>query len=299
MEYKREEIKAGLMVVISFVILIGFIVLISGLNVLQTTKIYSVRFQHNYGIVVGSVVRYAGMEVGKVADILIPENDNTKIEFQITVDEKIPIKIDSEAFISSIGILGDYYVEITAGSLNKPLLPSGSQIKSRDATQIMQLTEPIEDVSFKLQELIDRMNKLVDEQSQYHIASIIAHLDTLLIKNSENISKTIGNLNQTTSNFKEMSHRLNTMLDSEKVDLGTMIKGVNKTIEQMQTLIVSMNKITNSLDQLAVSHQNELGLIIENMEQITSNIKTFSQSIKERPYNMVRITGPKERKLPR
>ena len=299
MEYKREEVKAGLMVVMSFLILIAFIMLISGSSIIKTTKTYSVRFQHCYGIVVGSIVRYAGMEVGKVTEVLIPQNDNTKIEFTLMVDEKTPIKIDSEAYISSIGILGDYYVEITAGSINKPLLPQGSQIKGRDATQIMQLTEPIEDISLKLQELIDRMNKLVNEQSQYHIASIIAHLDTLLIKNSENISETVGNLRKITANFERVSNRLDAMLDTEKVDLNQTAHSIDKTIEQLQTLILSLDKTANQLNHLTASRQTELDLIIENIGQITNNLKAFSQSMKEQPWNMVRINRPKERELPR
>ncbi|MBN1351726.1 MCE family protein [candidate division KSB1 bacterium] len=299
MEYSRNEIKAGLMVMISIIVLFVFIILISGLNIMKSTKTYFTRFQHSNGIVVGSIVRYAGMEVGKVTAVILPEDDNTKVEFTLTVDEKAPIKVDSEAFISSIGILGDYYVEITSGSLNKPYLTPGSQIKGRDMTQIMQLTEPIENISLKLQDLLERVNKLVSEQSQYHIASIIAQLDTLLLQNRDNVSLTISNLQRMSENLEKVSDRLDTMLDSEHLDLGRTAQKIDETVEKMQHLIETTNGTITHVDQSLVSRETQLTEIMENMQDITENLNQFSQTIKEQPWSLVRISKPKERKIQR
>ena len=112
MEYRSNEIKAGCMVIGGVILFIVFLIVISGLDLFKSTHIYFARFKYTSGIEEGSLVRYGGMEVGRVKQAQIAPDNNSLIEFELEVDANVPVKKDSKAIITSIGIMGEYYIEI-------------------------------------------------------------------------------------------------------------------------------------------------------------------------------------------
>ncbi len=297
--YTRDEVKAGLMVVLSGFILVVFIFFISGLNLGKKTKIYAVKLKHSGGVVVGSLVRYGGMEVGKVIEVHISEPDYTYLEMKINVDEKTPVKIDSKAFLSSLGLLGDYYIEISPGALNASELPPGSHIPSQETTQFSQLTEPFEDMSGKLQSLIDRINDLLNDNSREHVSSMLSSMDSILAGNVGNINGIMYNLKETTVNFQRISHQLDQLLNNENMQIEETWKNLNKTINEVQLLTQELQKTTSNLNQMVVSSDQNLTTIMSDLEQTTRNLNQFSQQIKEQPWSLIRKSSPKPRELPK
>ena len=126
MKYSANEIKVGFVVVISVVFLLVFILALSGSGLWKKTMTYTTEFSMSAGLEPGDVVRYGGMEVGSITRVYIAPDDPKKIEIVLQVKENTPVKTDSIAFINFIGLLGAYYIEISAGSDNASLLPPGS-----------------------------------------------------------------------------------------------------------------------------------------------------------------------------
>ena len=147
MEYRSNEIKAGCFVGISIILLIATLFVVSGLDLFKSTKIYHVRFKYTGGIEVGSIVRYGGMEVGTIKEVRIADDDNSRIDFVIEIAENVPVKEDSKVFITSIGIMGEYYIEISTGSANSKLVPPGSLLNSKDITPLMMLTDTVDELT--------------------------------------------------------------------------------------------------------------------------------------------------------
>lgn len=296
--YTRDEVKAGLMVVISGFILVIFIFFISGLNFGKQTKVYTIKLKHTGGVVIGSLVRYGGMEVGKVIEVHISEPDYTFLEMKVEVDAKTPVKVDSKAFLSALGLLGDYYIEISPGTLSAPELPPGSQISSQETTQFTQLTEPFEEISVKLQNLIDRISDLLNDNSRGHVSSMLASMDSILAGNIGNINGIMYNLKETTVNFQRISHQLDQLLNNENMQIEETWKNLNKTITEIQLLTQELQKTTSHLNQMVVSSDQNLTTILSDLEQTTRNLNQFSQQIKEQPWSLIRKSSPKPRELP-
>jgi len=147
MEYHSYEIKAGFIVILGIILLVAFLIMISGLDLLKSTKIYYARFKNTSGLEVGSLVRYGGMEVGKVKKVRIAPDNNSLIEFVIEIESKVPVKEDSDAIITSIGIMGEYYIEISTGSPNAALLPEDSLLNCKEITPMMMLTETVDQLT--------------------------------------------------------------------------------------------------------------------------------------------------------
>jgi ABC-type transporter Mla subunit MlaD len=81
-------------------------------------------------------VQVAGVQVGRVWDIgLIPTGDKP-VEVTMRIDKRFRpvIRADSEATVATSGLLGGNYIDITRGSVNRPVLKAGATVKTADRT---------------------------------------------------------------------------------------------------------------------------------------------------------------------
>ena len=68
------------------------------------------------GVQPGTPVRYGGLRVGTIQNVQVDPGDSTRIQVDLIVDRDTPIKTDSVARLSSLGLLSDYYIEISTGT---------------------------------------------------------------------------------------------------------------------------------------------------------------------------------------
>src|SRR3970040_529172 len=76
------------------------------------------------GLIEGATVRLAGVQVGRVRSVVLPPQPGGKVRVTMTVARRFQDRIrrNSEARISTQGLLGDKIVELTIGSPRAPPL---------------------------------------------------------------------------------------------------------------------------------------------------------------------------------
>jgi len=297
MEYRPQEIKAGLMVVLSFFILLVFLIAISGLDFFKSTKTYLARFNYTSGLEVGSLVRYGGMEVGKIKGMQICEDDNSQIQFILEVDSSVPVKTNSKATVTSIGIMGEYHINITTGHPDSALLAEGKLLKCEEVASLMQLMEPISDIADKINETLDEVKQILGKENQNEIHDIFVNLNTLLSENQKTIALMIQNLNEAIVDFKEMGDKVDNLLASNEDNISNSVKHLEETLAQTKGLMKNIDKIMVDLDNVLLSKGSNFNEILENLNETTSNLEEFSRAIKEQPWQLIRKSAPKERQI--
>ncbi|MCG3118148.1 MAG: hypothetical protein ALAOOOJD_00297 [bacterium] len=298
MEYRSNEIKAGLLVVVAFIVFVAFLVAMAKVDWEKKEKSYTARFSYVGGIERGSLVRFGGFLVGTVTDVYLAPNDKTKLEIKLTIDERTPVRIDSEAYMSSISLMSDFYIEITTGSPAAELLPEGSMLRSRDVPSFTQLSEPLVQLSDQLETLLIRVNDLLRDENRAHISNMLANADTLLDKSAGNIAGIIANMNALTLQFHSLSGKLDKMMATNTEALDITMKQLNTTMAHADTLLLSLTQATKSMDGMVSHNQASFYEAMQNLQDATQHFEQFSRSIKERPWNLVRKSNPSERKLP-
>jgi len=295
MEYSSNEIKAGCLVILGVILFVGFLLLISGIDLFKSTKIYYARFKNTSGIEVGSLIRYGGMEVGKVKKVQIALDNNSLIEFEVEVDTDVPVKKDSEVMITSIGIMGEYYIEISTGSPESALLPPGSLLNCKDVTPLMMLTNTVEDLSKKLSRTIDNLNQLLGSENQNQAHQILVNLNRLLEDNQHAVVAMMKNSNEMLENLNHVSNQLDTLLIENQDSISRSIQHLETTLALSQELIKSLQETMKNIDQMIVMQNGNYDEIMENLRRMSRNLDEFTQTIKERPWSLIRKSAPKER----
>ena len=153
MAYSSNEIKAGAIIVTGIVVLGLFLVAIFGFNFGEETKEYRINLDYVGGITKGSLVKFNGYNVGQVKDIRLPSADNPKLQLIVAVNKNTPIRSNSVAFITSISIMAELHVEISAGDPTAPLLPPGSVIPGKEVLSFARMSESMGELTEQMEEL--------------------------------------------------------------------------------------------------------------------------------------------------
>jgi len=163
-----REVKVGLLVVLAFIVLGVSVFLVSERKNLFTLKNrYSIQFATVGGLAPGSPVQLDGVNIGSVQNIVLPEQVEQKmLTVWISADRRYAARIrgDSLARIKTLGLLGDKYIDISSGSPNTELIPSGGAIPAAPPTDVERLiatggdaVENMVAISYSLRSILERM----------------------------------------------------------------------------------------------------------------------------------------------
>lgn len=297
MDYRPQEVKAGLMIVISFLILIIFLLAISGLDLFKSEKYYLARFNYTSGLEVGSLVRFGGMEVGKIKAMNFYDQDDTQIEFMLEIDGSAPVKTNSVATVTSIGIMGEYHINISTGHPDSARLPSGGLLKCKEVPSLMQLMEPIGAIADQVTQTLSQLKQMLGKENQNEVHSILLNLNKLLAENQQTISLIMENLNNVIINLNKLGKNIDTLIASNEESISNSVKNLDETLLQTKQLMKNIDKMMIDLNNVVLTEGNNFNEIMENLRRTTDNLTEFSQTIKEQPWQLIRKSPPKDRKI--
>ena len=179
-----NEIKTGLMVFAA--ILVGLFFWLKTTNLYTATYELSTFFNHADGIKENSIVKLAGIEVGRVKSAdLVYDEDRTRVELCIELDKSAKVREDSIAFIGTSGFIGDAFIGITPGE-------STNFLKRSD---IIVSEDPVE-----MRELMKKADHIAS-----NLDATLADVKGIVSDNKDKVDSIVANLEDTSSNFKEFS----------------------------------------------------------------------------------------------
>lgn len=127
------------------------------------------------GLQQGSLVRFRGIPVGRVADIAINPEDFSEILIRIEVDARTPVRADTIARLDTQGITGVTFVQLIGGSADSPPLEAGDDGVAR----IAGLPSALERVTSEAPELLARLSALFNDANRERIEGILTGLETI------------------------------------------------------------------------------------------------------------------------
>jgi phospholipid/cholesterol/gamma-HCH transport system substrate-binding protein len=233
-----------------------------------TTNFYNVS-----GLQVGNSIRFSGINVGTVDNIRIINDSTVQVDMLIRIDVQEFIKADSEASISSEGIIGDRVIVITQGSSGASMVRNGQHISS---------IEPIEtDAIIASLQTSAVSSEIITKQ----LAEIMININSgegplgRLIQDS-----TIAeNINQTIANFKKSSEGLDETIEITKVNVFEFMEKLQLTVATTEIATVALGEIMVKIN----SGEGTLGMLIQdttmagNFNQTLINLEQSSKGLDE------------------
>ncbi len=299
MDYRKSEVKAGLFIALSLLLFFAFLFALKGVSGWERKETYRARFTYVGGIEPGSIVRFAGVPVGRVSGHKVLADQLLPVELMLELTRGIPVRANSVAFITSIGIMGAYYIEISAGTPDAGLLAAGALIPSRDITGFAQMSGSFDGATMEATELLRRINALLNEENRQNLSALISSLNTMTVQNSAELRSLLDNLNTLTSALNTTAQSINGFLAANDSSFRRTVVHTEAILAQSRELTAQLNTAVRDLDQMVVQNRQSYQETLENLLAISRNMTSFTQSIKEQPWNLVRKSYPAERELPK
>lgn len=324
MARNSEDIKVGVMLILAGVLFFTALVFVGGYNILRKKMVtYTTYVKFAGGLQPGNFVRFGGLKVGTVRSADIDPRDSTRIRIRLEVESTTPVRVNSRARISSLGFLGENYLEVSPGTRDAAVLPAGSEIPAQEIVQLAdvfnnannitvnanKLVNDLNDrllvVADNLNQLIGNLNAVVGPENREHINTSLANIDTILADTRPRLSRTlthidsasaklgpvIDNANQTIGRVDTLATNLNGVVEDNRKEIQEVLVDLRRSLLDARQLLVDLN------DTLETNRAN-LDESLENIRVSTQNLKQFTDTIKQRPFSLIRIKTEKDREPP-
>jgi len=240
-----------------------------------------------------------------------PQNP-VRIDVVFSVQTDLPVKTDSHVKIMSMSPLGDNHLEILPGGAQTALAPPGSLLPSDTYVDFNTLTAQINDLTPQAQQLIqslndratqlkvtvDRVNDLLSAENRANLSATLADARGMIEENRPQIKSTIQHLDTVTQKLEPLLQDLHKATDEANQALthvDAVVRenraDVRQSVNELRKSLTTLTDITGRLDQTLQVNSENIDELLDNFRHVSQNLKAFTDTIKKRPYTLIRATN--------
>jgi ABC-type transporter Mla subunit MlaD len=313
---KNVEAKVGVLVLVCAFVLGVTVYYVTNAEFGQKQVPYKVYFRYAGGLETGTQVLFGGMAVGKVTGLRPDPADPTRIEISLNVRQGTPLNARSLAKLESTSLMSSPVVSITTGSNEAPRLPAGAVIPSQEAISMDEMERKVvaladsaqvtltsvrtdvDRLTGEAQQLLANLNSLTGDKNQKHVAAILSNADTMVAQLSSKLGPTLDNVNTTVGNLNATVSNINTTVGNANGTITALREPIQADLNELHGTLEETHNLIGHFDTLLLANHQNISDSLENIRMATDNLNDLTQSVKERPWSLVRIRQPQDRKVP-
>ncbi|TLG75578.1 MlaD family protein [Methylocystis sp. B8] len=274
-----------------------FVYWFSGPSQIGRQETYQIIFPGSVsGLTRGASVLFNGVKVGEVTHLGISEQDPSRVDVLVKIDNRTPVKTDTRARLEFRGFTGVADVLLIGGTPGAPDLTAQKDQKypqiQAHPSEFQNLLVNVQNLSTKAAELITKLDKLVDEGGPA-LTATLKNAETVsksLSDNSASIVRFIRDASDVAQSMKPVAARLDKVLAAAD----QTIKAVDpKQIKAITGNIAGASERINRFagtglreyEQLAVDGRKAIGTFDRTLRSVEKNPSQFifgpSQSVPE------------------
>ncbi len=319
----NTEAKVGTFVVVCLILLSVTVYYVGNEQWGRHLTPYKTYLRYAGGVAQGTEVLFGGISVGRVTAVRAWTQDPTRIEILLEVKEGTPLNEKSVAGLGAVSLMSSPAISITTGAQEAPRLKAGQVIASQETVSIDEMTRKLsgiadsaaglitqvqgelKGVSGQAETLLANLNEATGPTNRTQIAGILQQVNALVTqqapkldritdqvllvsRNADSVMQKIGPVvDHTDATIANVNLTIDQLRDPIRQDLAQL----QSTMEQAKTLIASIQTVVRSSD-------DNIRETIENLRVATENLDQLTDQVKQRPWSLVRIRQPKDRKVP-
>ncbi len=239
-------------------------------------------FQSVTGLKSGYPVRYSGVDVGKVKDIIASPGGVTVV---MDLDKNTKIPEDSNFSIEGDGLLGEKFIQISPGKANT-YLAAGAKVKGDGSGGMDKAVHSAEEMMEEATRMMKSINNVIgDEKTQESLRgalrstdSIAKNVEAMTIQMNSLMAENTGKINELASNMVLISRNMNHLTHQLNESM-TRVDGDGKTSENMRQIAENMKEVTSRMNRMAAA-----------MEGVVTDPQS-AEDIKETLHNTAHLTS--------
>ncbi len=250
--------KIGLFMLIGLILLGLFIIKIEDIPVGDRGQRLEIqaRFPDVAGLDKKAPVRIAGVRVGKVERISLADGEAL---LTLSLEPDVHLYRDATARISSLGMLGDKYVEVVPGRPEAGPLPSKSVLTGGSPPTFDDVLKIATEIGADVKEVTEALRQSVGgEQGAEKLGEIVDNIRELSANLKTLIEANQDNVNETMVNFRDFSGTLKT---------------------ELPRIAEKMNRLADSLQDVVGENREDLHGSLSNIRDLSARLKTSADNL--------------------
>lgn len=253
------------------------------------------------GLEQGTVVKYLGVEIGKVTTIRYDPDDLTQVRIVLEVKEDFPMKTDMYAQTGMVGITGLKYVEILGGTNEAPRLKPGSEIRTVPS-MMASLTGKADVIVAKVELLLNQINMITNPDSMRgvreiidNVAAITADARTFMESATPQLQRTSVSLGHIAVTADSMVTRVNSI--AREVDNVLSSGGAGKILAAVDSAALSTKQVAEDIALIITQSREDIMISMENLREALEGANELIRVLSENPSLLIRGEQHRERRI--
>ncbi len=269
------EAKVGLVTIVG-VLLFTYVIL-----TLAQTEIFGkpgfvvhASFRDANGLQKGNSVRYVGVTVGKV-ETITPSRNGVDVALKLENGTEIPK--NSQASITTDGLLGEKIVSIVPGSTESELLHDGDAIEGNPGKTMDDMMHSADTLISGANEMMHNINAVIgDAKTQEAMRGSIQNVDAITAQTNAMLDANAANIQQITGNMAAMTSQMNASMQRLDGD-GATSDNVRETVANMKTITDRFDTIARSMETMTTDPQSQADIqkTLHNTAEITEKVNAI------------------------
>jgi phospholipid/cholesterol/gamma-HCH transport system substrate-binding protein len=307
------ETKVGAFVVAALVLLAATIYGVHATRTVRGQVRFKTYLRDAGGLDADTGVLFGGIRVGQVTAVRPDTDDPTRIEIAFEVKAGTPVNGQSKAQVGTVSLMGTPSLLITTGSNEAPRLAPGAVVPSQESVStselarrvgtvvdnannvLLDLHREIPEVAAQLHSVLDNVNTVTGAENQQQIRTVLAGVRTLVNDTDAVIVSAkplMANIDQTVRNVSRTFDSVRGTVDSLREPLVDDLKALHDTLEDARGAIGSVEGVVRT-------NEDDFAETMRALRTASENLRTMTEQLKARPWNLIRTTQSNDRKVPR
>jgi phospholipid/cholesterol/gamma-HCH transport system substrate-binding protein len=294
----KPLIKVGVFATLGIIILAVLIWKIEDLNpfAVKGQRVDAV-FRSVAGLDDKASVRVAGVRVGRIDGVGL---DGTHARITLALDKPLALTVGTTARVSSLGMLGEKYVELIPGPPDAPPLPPNAVLVGTTPPGFDEAMEKINNIGASIQQLTGSLsggdvggnfNRLVSD-----IQLTSAEIRMLVAENRANVASSIRNFDQLSATLARELPRLadqmnrtlqqiSQVVEENRGDLKGSVGNARELTAKLQTSADNLNKISDKIASgegtigKLVNDEKAYNEVLSTLDSIKGGVQTLSGTL--------------------
>jgi len=314
------EAKVGIFVLASLALLAYTLIHLVNAEFLGGGVPYRTYLSYAGGLQAGNDVLFAGINAGKVKAVQPWAKDPTRIEILLELKQDIPVNEKSVAKLGSTSFMSDTALMISPGSNSAPRLPAGAVISSKESPSMDEFTGEIATVadnanglitqakgelggiSTDARTLLANLNSMTGQTNQKQVTVLLQQMNGLLADERPKIDHLADQLSALTQHADALMAKMGPVVDhadgaiqNANVTVGDLR---TKDLAELESTMKEARSVLATMQVILRANDYKLDDTVENLRIATENLDQLTDSLKQRPWSLVRIKQDRDRKVP-
>lgn len=317
------EAKVGAFVAISLLVLGATTYLVHTTQTVRGQVPYRTHLRYAGGLAAGADVLFGGINVGQVTGVGPAPDDPTRIEIAFEVKSGTPMNQNSKARVGTVSVMSNTVLSISTGTNDARRLRAGEVVPSEETasleevtskvalvaesanTLMAQLGKEIPALTGEARTLLGNLNEISGPRTQKQVDQILSELNTVLERESPKIAQitdqismlaehadsVVGSVGPVVANMDRAVTNVNNTVDAVREPLTKNLADLDITIQQAQKLLAGVQNIVGF-------NEGAIADTVDNLRATSENVRALSDSLKQRPWSLIRTTQAADRRVP-